>query len=86
MWWKEVERSELLDQFRNLSHEAIVLENNNHTLENEATQSKVQLSVALEHAMDLERKLEAQETMVRGYEKQVKYLFKQNTLSQNWRI
>ncbi|RZB89882.1 CALCOCO1 domain containing protein, partial [Asbolus verrucosus] len=68
---KEIERNELLDQFRSLSHEANVLETNNHTLENEATQSKVQLSVALDHASDLERKLENKETIILSYEKQI---------------
>lgn len=60
-----------------MSTEAALLENSNHTLENEATQSKVQLSVALEHAMDLEKKLGSQETLVQGYEKQIKELTSQ---------
>lgn len=61
-----------MDQFRTLSRDANLLESSNHNLETEATQSKVQLSVALEHAIDLERKLETQETMIVGYEKQVR--------------
>lgn len=69
--FEELERNELLDQFRSLSHEATTLENNNHTLETEASQSKVQLSVALEHAMDLEQKLQSQDAMVKNYEKQI---------------
>lgn len=61
----------MLDQFRALSQEATVLENNNHSLENAATQSKVQLSVALEHAMDLERQIETKDTMIKGYEREI---------------
>lgn len=61
----------MLDQFRSLSQEATALENNNHTLEHEATQSRMQLSLALDHATDLERKLESQETLIRSYERQV---------------
>lgn len=68
---KEIERNELLDQFRSLSDEAALLENSNHTLANQATQSKVQLSVALEHATDLEKKLGSQEAVAQAYEKQV---------------
>lgn len=70
-FFKEVERNELLDQFRSLSQEANILENNNHTLENEATQSRVQLSVALDHTSDLERKLENKDSIIRSYEKQI---------------
>lgn len=72
-----MERAEILDQFKSLSEEANILENNNHTLENEASQTKVQLSVALDHASDLERKLENQESIIHSYEKQVS----QNTTS-----
>jgi chromosome segregation ATPase len=60
-----------MDQFRSLSHEANILETNNHTLENEATQSRVQLSVALDHASDLERKLDNKDSIIRSYEKQI---------------
>lgn len=63
----------MLDHFRSLSQEATVLETNNHSLETEAAESKVQLSVALDHVADLERKIESQETMIRGYEQQVSY-------------
>lgn len=66
-----MERTEILDQFKCLSQEANILESNNHTLESEATQSRVQLSVALDHASDLESKLENQEMMIRSYERQV---------------
>lgn len=68
---KEVERSELLDQFRTLSNEAAHLETSNHNLVTEANQSKVQLSVALEHATDLEKKVESHQAIVQAYEKQV---------------
>ncbi|KYB27999.1 centrosomal protein of 135 kDa [Tribolium castaneum] len=68
---KEIERNELLDQFRSLSHEANILETNNHTLETEATQSRVQLSVALDHAADLERKLDNKDSIIHSYEKQI---------------
>nr|CAH7765422.1 unnamed protein product [Callosobruchus chinensis] len=68
---KELERAEILDQFRNLSAEASNLETTNHTLENEAAQSKVQLSVALDHASDLERKLDNKDAIIRSYEKQI---------------
>ncbi|XP_066149970.1 centrosomal protein of 135 kDa isoform X2 [Euwallacea fornicatus] len=68
---KELERSELLDQFKSLSQEANELESNNHTLETEATQSKIQLSVALDHTSDLERKIQHQESVIKSYEKQI---------------
>ncbi|KAJ8949721.1 hypothetical protein NQ318_013590 [Aromia moschata] len=74
---KELERAEILDQFRCLSEEAHVLESSNHTLESEATQSRVQLSVALDHTSDLERKLENQESIIRSYEKQISELTSQ---------
>lgn len=61
----------MLDQFRSLSQEATVLENSNHTLENEAIHSRVQLSVALDHTNGLERKLDDQDAMIRSYERQV---------------
>lgn len=61
-----------MDQFRSLSDEAAYLESSNHNLASEATQSKVQLSVALEHANDLEKKLGDQDAIVQAYEKQVK--------------
>nr|CAI5863781.1 unnamed protein product [Callosobruchus analis] len=70
---KELERAEILDQFRSLSAEATNLETTNHTLENEAAQSKVQLSVALDHASDLERKLDNKDAIIRSYEKQSQY-------------
>ncbi|XP_074038478.1 centrosomal protein 135kDa isoform X2 [Leptinotarsa decemlineata] len=71
---KELERTEILDQFKCLSEEANILESSNHTLENEATQSKVQLSVALDHASDLERKLENQDSIIKSYERQISEL------------
>nr|XP_022912788.1 centrosomal protein of 135 kDa isoform X2 [Onthophagus taurus] len=71
---KEVERSEMLDHYKSLSEEATNLESTNHTLESEATQAKVQLSVALDHAADLERKVEVQCTMIHDYEKQISNL------------
>lgn len=67
-----MERSELLNQFRSLSDEAAHLESSNNNLAVEATQSKVQLSVALEHATDLEKRLGDQDAIVQAYEKQVK--------------
>lgn len=74
---KELERTEILDQFKSLSQENNVLESNNHTLESEANQSRVQLSVALDHASDLERKVENQEAIIRSYEKQISELTSQ---------
>ncbi|XP_050293556.1 early endosome antigen 1-like isoform X3 [Anthonomus grandis grandis] len=71
---KELERNELLDQFRCLSQEANILESNNHTLETEATQSKIQLSVALDHSSELERKLDHYEVIIKSYEKQIQDL------------
>ncbi|KAK4886077.1 hypothetical protein RN001_002348 [Aquatica leii] len=68
---KEIERSQLLDQFKSLSEEASALESNNHTLEHEATQSKVQLSVTLDHVTDLETKLSNQRTLISDYETQI---------------
>ncbi|KAJ8963922.1 hypothetical protein NQ314_005250 [Rhamnusium bicolor] len=74
---KELERAEILDQFKCLSEEANILESSNHTLENEASQSRVQLSVALDHASDLERKVDNQEAVIRSYEKQIAELTRQ---------
>ncbi|KAJ8984603.1 hypothetical protein NQ317_006065, partial [Molorchus minor] len=74
---KELERTEILDQFKCLSEEAQVLESSNHTLESEATQSRVQLSVALDHASDLERKADNQHAIIRSYEKQITELTSQ---------
>ncbi|CAH1098756.1 unnamed protein product [Psylliodes chrysocephalus] len=71
---KELERTEILDQFRNLSQENNVLETTNHTLESEATQTRVQLSVALDHTSDLERKIDNLEAIIRSYEKQISEL------------
>lgn len=55
-----------------MTDEAAHLESSNHSLASEATQSRVQLSVALEHANDLEKRLGDQEAVVIAYEKQVK--------------
>ncbi|KAH1027682.1 hypothetical protein HUJ05_001146, partial [Dendroctonus ponderosae] len=74
---KELERSELLDQFRSLSQEANILESNNHTLETEANQSKIQLSVALDHTSELERNMQHQESIMKSYEKQISELTSQ---------
>ncbi|XP_028141576.1 centrosomal protein of 135 kDa isoform X2 [Diabrotica virgifera virgifera] len=71
---KELERAEVLDQFKSLSQENNLLESTNHTLENEASQSRVQLSVALDHATDLERHVENQEAIIKSYEKQISEL------------
>ncbi|XP_017768019.1 PREDICTED: centrosomal protein of 135 kDa-like isoform X2 [Nicrophorus vespilloides] len=74
---KEIERSEMLDQFRNLSHEATMLETNNHSLETQATESKLQLSVALDHASDLETHIQDQTEMIKSYERQINELTSQ---------
>lgn len=68
---KEIERSEILDHYRSLTEEASTLESSNHTLVTEASQAKIQLSVALDHAADNERKVEVQDTMIRDCEKQI---------------
>ncbi|KAF5308899.1 hypothetical protein FQR65_LT00599 [Abscondita terminalis] len=68
---KEMERNQLLDQFKSLSEEASALECNNHSLENEASQSKVQLSVTLDHVNDLEAKLNSEKQLVSDYEEQI---------------
>ncbi|KAF5281939.1 hypothetical protein FQA39_LY00463 [Lamprigera yunnana] len=68
---KELERSKLLHQFKSLSDEANLLEVNNHSLEHEATQSKVQLSVTLDHVSDLENKLTTQDNIICNYERQI---------------
>lgn len=61
----------MLDHFRSLSHEANMLETNNHTLESRAMETKTQLSMAMDQITDLENKVEQQEIMNRDYEKQV---------------
>ncbi|KAB0799230.1 hypothetical protein PPYR_07110 [Photinus pyralis] len=68
---KESERNDLLEQFRSLSQEANLLETNNHSLEHEATQSKVQLSVTLDHVSDLEEKLTHQDNQITDYERKI---------------
>lgn len=60
-----------MDQFKSLSEEANLLETNNHTLESEANQSRVQLTVALDHASELEKRIQNQESIIKSYEKQV---------------
>lgn len=47
------------------------LQTSNNVLEGEANQSKVQLSVAMDHVHDLEQRSETLETLINDYEKQV---------------
>ncbi|CAG9864322.1 unnamed protein product [Phyllotreta striolata] len=74
---KEFERAELLDQFKSLSQENNLLETTNHTLESEASQTRVQLNVALDHASDLERKIHDLEAVAKSYEQQISELTSQ---------
>lgn len=68
---KEYERAEMLDQFRSLSHEATLLENNNHSLESKATEAKCQLSEANDRIHDLDNRVEQLHILNRDYETQV---------------
>ncbi|XP_077288277.1 uncharacterized protein LOC143912779 [Arctopsyche grandis] len=74
---KEAERTEMLDHFASLSHEATVLETNNHSLENAAATKNIQLQAASEKAADLERKLKSRESIVEMQEEKISSLMYQ---------
>ncbi|XP_044747955.1 centrosomal protein of 135 kDa-like isoform X2 [Coccinella septempunctata] len=74
---KEKEREELLNQFKQLCLETNHLQSSNSALESEANQSKVQLSVAMDHVHDLEQRGETLETLINDYEKQIGLLTNQ---------
>ncbi|XP_045478754.1 centrosomal protein of 135 kDa isoform X3 [Harmonia axyridis] len=74
---KEKEREDLLNQFKQLCLETNNLQSSNNALETEANQSKVQLSVAMDHVHDLEQRSETLETLINDYEKQIGLLTNQ---------
>jgi centrosomal protein CEP135 len=69
--YQEGERNEMLDHFRSLSVEASALENNNHSLETEVQDARMQLSIAKDRITDLEHLLETKDTLVNSCERQV---------------
>jgi chromosome segregation ATPase len=69
--YQEGERSEMLDHFRSLSMEASALESNNHSLETEVQDARIQLRVANDRITDLEHLLETKDTLVNSCERQV---------------
>lgn len=71
---KEAERTEMLDHFASLSHEATVLESNNHSLENEAATKNVQLQAVSEKVEDLERRLKSRESIIEMQEEKISSL------------
>lgn len=68
---QEGERNEMLDHFRSLSVEASALESNNHSLETEVQDTRMQLCVAKDRITDLEHLLETKDTLVNSCERQV---------------
>ncbi|KAL3266189.1 hypothetical protein HHI36_010372 [Cryptolaemus montrouzieri] len=74
---KEKEREELLNQFKQLYKETNHLQSNNSALEGEATQNRVQLSVAMDHVNNLEQRSETMEILISDYEKQIGLLTNQ---------
>jgi hypothetical protein len=61
----------MLDHFRSLSMEASTLESNNHSLETEVQDSRMQLCVSKDRITDLEHLLETKDTLVNSCERQV---------------
>ncbi|XP_023719195.1 centrosomal protein of 135 kDa isoform X2 [Cryptotermes secundus] len=68
---KEGERNEMLDHFRSLSVEASALESNNHSLETEVQDTRMQLRIAKDRITDLEHLLETKDTLVNSCERQI---------------
>lgn len=68
---KENERTEMLNHYRSLSLEATVLENNNHSLESEASEAKCALQEARDRLLDYERQCADKDCLIRGYESQI---------------
>ena len=60
-----------MKHFRDLSLEATVLENNNHSLETEASEAKTALQSARGKIDDLERQITERDCLIREYELQV---------------
>lgn len=75
---KENERERVLEQFQLLNREANNLESSNHALENEASRNKVQLTVALDHVGDLEKRCHELERLLGDYEDKISDLTTQN--------
>lgn len=61
---KETERSEMLEHFASLSVEANILENNNHSLENETASKSMQLQTALDKVQDFESKIFEKDSII----------------------
>ncbi|KAF7998336.1 hypothetical protein HCN44_009734 [Aphidius gifuensis] len=68
---KENERTEMLNHFRSLSLEATVLENNNHSLESEASEARSALQCTKDRLHDIERQSADKDCLIRGYESQI---------------
>lgn len=62
----------MLDHFRSLSMEATALESNNHSLETEVQDARIQLRVANDRITDLEHLLETKDMLVNSCERQVR--------------
>ncbi|KAL5290422.1 hypothetical protein ACFFRR_010033, partial [Megaselia abdita] len=76
---KETEREEMLDHYRCLSHDAIILEGNNQSLENETTEQRRLLSEAEEKIIQLEDEIKSKDTLIEKLEDQVANLLSQNS-------
>lgn len=61
----------MLESFRTLSLEATFLENNNHSLESVAAETRGALQAAQDRVIDIEQQLVDRDCLIRGYEAQV---------------
>lgn len=76
---QENERTEMLNHFRSLSLEATVLENNNHSLESAAAEARGALQSVSDRVLDLEQQLADKDSLISGYETQVRCFVFQNS-------
>ncbi|XP_037909139.1 centrosomal protein of 135 kDa isoform X2 [Hermetia illucens] len=79
---KEQEREEMLEHYRCLSHDAVMLEGNNQSLEIEAADFKQQLCDAQSEIDNLKRELKAKDDCLSKLESQVSLLSSQISESQ----
>ncbi|XP_055902694.1 centrosomal protein of 135 kDa [Eupeodes corollae] len=80
---KEKEREEMLDHYRSLSHDAVLLEGNNQSLEVEAAECKRQLCEAEDEIAALKKELATRKDIIDKLEAQIDTLKTQNTFLEN---
>lgn len=80
---KEIERAEMLEQFKTLSTEAMNLESNNQTLESEKNSTNNNLRIAQEKLQGLQATIQTKDSLVTEMEEQIMELSKEVSFLKN---